>query len=322
LTSWLLREGSVRVVPILDRIVLIFLKILYIGFYVFLRVSLRIVLGKKGRDKLLAEKGIRFNYELDIIPVFSLFKLFYSILRFLRFDKPLLLRINVPKYDYKAYCPINKNDLISMTVREDEIIEKFRPKEGDVIVDIGAHFGRYTIIGSKRVGINGKVISIEADPTNFELLNRNIRLNKLTNVICLNYAVYSKETKIKLYLPNEQLGHTIYNTVMSNRAQTQEKFVEVEANTLDYLLQSNGIKQEEVNWIKIDVEGAEYEVLKGANDILSKSRDISLLIEIHNLSGNINLYNPIIEYLNLYHFKIDFEKIHDGGERHIVARKQ
>ncbi|HEY9386361.1 MAG TPA: FkbM family methyltransferase, partial [Nitrososphaeraceae archaeon] len=154
------------------------------------------------------------------------------------------------------------------------------------------------------------VISIETETTNFELLNRNIRLNRLTNAISLNYAAYSKEAKIKLYLPNEQqLGQSIYNTIMSDRAQSKEKFVEVKANTLGYLLQSNGIKQEEVNWIKIDVEGAEYEVLKGAKDILSKSTDISLLIEIHNLSGGTNLYKPIIEYLNLYHFKIDFEKI-------------
>jgi FkbM family methyltransferase len=66
------------------------------------------------------------------------------------------------------------------------------------------------------------VISIETETTNFELLNRNIRLNRLTNVISLNYAAYSKEAKIKLYLPNEQqLGQSIYNTIMSDRAQSK-----------------------------------------------------------------------------------------------------
>ncbi|MCC2648978.1 MAG: putative methyltransferase FkbM family, partial [Nitrososphaeraceae archaeon] len=189
----------------------------------------------------------------------------------------------VPKYGYKAYCPINKNDLINMTIREDEIIELFTPKEGDVVIDIGAHIGRYTIIGAKRVGTNGKVVAIEANPSNFEMLNRNIKLNRLTNIISLNNAVYSKETKIKLYLPGEELGHTTY--------------------------------------VKIDVEGAEFEVLKGATNVLSKSKDIALLIEIHNLSGGTNLYRPIIEFLNLYNFKIEFEKSHDGGEKHIILRK-
>jgi hypothetical protein len=87
-------------------------------------------------------------------------------------------------------------------------------------------------------------------------------------------------------------------------------------------LQSKGIKQEDVNWIKIDVEGAEFEVLKGATNVLSKSKDIALLIEIHNLSDNINLYRPILEFLNLYNFKIEFEMSHDGGEKHIIVRKQ
>ena len=57
-----------------------------------------------------------------------------------------------------------------------------------------------------------------------------------------------------------------------------QKYIEVKANTLDSLLLENGIK--EVNWIKIDVEGAEFEVLKGATNKLLSSKDISLLIEI------------------------------------------
>jgi FkbM family methyltransferase len=322
LTKWLLREEPLRVVPFMDRIVVIFLKFLYIIFYLVIRISLRIVLGRKRRDELMVKRGIRFNYELDIIPTFLLIKISYSILRFLKFGRtPFLLRITVPKYDYKAYCPINKNDLLSMTIREDEIIERFNPKRGDIVIDIGAHFGRYTIIASKRVGLNGQVVAIEADPNNFEMLNRNIELNKLTNVIALNYAVYSRPAKIKLYLAGQESGHTIYSTVMSDRAQSEEKFVDVEANTLDLLMQSNGIKQEDVNWIKIDVEGAEYEVLKGATNILSKSKDISLLIEIHNLSLGMNQYKPISEFLNSYHFKIDYEKTYEGGERHIIARK-
>ena len=77
----------------------------------------------------------------------------------------------------------------------------------------------------------------------------------------------------------------------------------------------------DVNWVKIDVEGAEFEVLKGASNVLSKSKDIALLIEVHNLSGGTNLYRPIIEFLNLYNFKIEFEKSQDRGEKHIILRK-
>ena len=242
------------------------------------------------------------------------------MIKFLGFANPFLLKISVPKYGYKAYCPINKNDLISMTIREDDIIEYFTPKEGDIVVDIGAHIGLYTIISSKRVGANGKVVAIEAHPGNFEMLNRNIKLNQLTNVIPLNYAVYSKETKIKLYLPSGESGFTKYNTIMPNWINTQEKFVEVNANTLDYLLQLNKIRQEEVNWIKIDVEGAEFEVLKGATNVLSKSKDVAILMELH---GPPHIYRPKVEELvNLYNFKIEFEKSYEeNGSMHIIMQK-
>src|ERR687889_2131515 len=252
--SWWLRETKGAAIS--DKFYLSFLKVIYRG----LRFSFKIVLGKKRTDMFYAKRGINFK---DFA---------YRSIKFLKKGDPLTLEIHVPKHDYNIYCPLNKEDFIVMTRHEDEIIERFLPKQGDIVVDIGAHMGRYTIIASKRVGTNGKVVAIEAHPGNFEMLNRNIKLNQLANVISLNYAVYSKETKIKLYVPGEESGNTIYNTLISDRATNEEKFVEVNANTLDYLLQSKGIKQEEVNWIKIDVEGAEFEVLKGAANILSKSK--------------------------------------------------
>ena len=107
---------------------------------------------------------------------------------------------------------------------------------------------------------------------------------------------------------------------MQNWINTQEKFVEVNANTLDYLLQLNKIRQEEVNWIKIDVEGAEFEVLKGATNVLSKSKDVAIMIELH---GTPHIYRPKVEELvNLYNFKIEFEKSYEeNGSMHIIMQK-
>src|SRR5215211_2923344 len=318
LTVWLTKQEPIRVVPLFDKIAVFLVKMIYLLSYLILRLSLRIALGKKRRDRVFDKKGLTFNYEFDAILSFYMIKFLYSIIKFLRLANPCLLKISVPKYGgYKAYCPINKNEFINMTIREDDIIEHFTPKQGDIVVDIGANIGRYTLIASKRVGTNGKVVAIEAHPGNFEMLNRNIKLNQLTNVIPLNYAVYSKETKVKLYVPGEESGYPVYNTIMSNRARNEEKFVDVNANTLDYLLQSKGIKQEQVKWIKIDVEGAELEVLKGATNVLSKSKDIALLIEVHGL----NNYRPVVEFLSLYDFKIQFEKSHYSGDKHIILRK-
>jgi hypothetical protein len=77
--------------------------------------------------------------------------------------------------------------------------------------------------------------------------------------------------------------------------------------------------------MKIDVEGAELEVLKGAHNILSNSKRIKLLIEIH---GTNKLYKPIVEILDSYNFKIIFEKSMPGyrsgdriGVKNIIAEK-
>ena len=184
--------------------------------------------------------------------------------------------------------------------------------------------GIHTLIAVKRIGLEGKVISIEADPKNFDMLNKNIKLNELSakNVITLNYAASSNKSKVKLSVPEKESGHTIYSSIITSRAPT-EKFIEVNANTLDNLLYENRISVEQVNYIKIDIEGAELEVLKGAANVLSKSKDISLLIEIHDVVGNgRTLYGPIMDLLNNYNFKKEFEKVYDNGEMHIIVRKQ
>ena len=310
--SWLRHSEGIN---LSDKLLLFFIKLYYLALISFLRLAL----GKTRSKRLILKRGLDFG------------AVWYKSYRFWKMREKKrheLLKFKMPKHGFEFYCRKNKDDFKTMTFHEDDILTyHFIPKEGDIVVDVGAHIGPYTIIASKRVGLGGKVVAIEADPGNFDLLSRNIGLNKLSNVIALNYAAYSEEKKIKLYSPSgggeESSSYTKYNTIMLDRARDDEKFVEVKANTLDYLLLSkNMIRQEEkVNWIKIDVEGAEYEVLKGAKDILSKSSNVTLLIEIHNLSAGNVLYQPILEFLSLRNFKIEFEKASESGERHIIARK-
>jgi FkbM family methyltransferase len=245
----------------------------------------------------------------------------YSSTKIFGVDKTLLLEIYVPSHNYRIHCPLNKEDFIVMTKHEEEIMGLFRPNEGDTVVDIGAHMGRYTITSSKSIGASGKVIAVEAHPYNFRILQHNLRLNKLKNVSALNCAVYSKKARLKLYLPDEDLGYTMHHSLMTNYLtskysnEIQRRYIEVEADTLDNLLKVRGIN--EVNWIKIDVEGAEYEVLKGAKEILSANKDISILVEVHGK----DTYGPTIELLRSNNFDIEFEKTYDNGEKHVLGRK-
>ena len=310
-STWWLKET--KGATLFNKFILSSIKVIYLGS----RFLLKLALGKKRRDRIYVQKGINFK---DFL---------YKSLKFLGMYNFALVEIYVSKYNYKACCRLNKEDIIASTIHEDLMLDYFTPKQGDVVVDLGANIGRYAIIASRRVGTNGKVIAIEAHPRNCEIINRNIKLNGLNNVIALNYAAYSKETKLRLYTPDEELGYTMHHSIMFNylsprfnMEKEEGKYVEVNANTLDNLLEQNGIRPENVNWIKIDVEGAEYEVLRGAHNVLSNSNDLTLIIEVHG-SNNNNKYKSIIELLDLYHFKIKFEKTYVGGDvyKHVILRK-
>jgi FkbM family methyltransferase len=253
----------------------------------------------------------------NVISSYDVIRFFYKLMNLLKVKNLTLLKVYSKAHNYKYCCRVEDFN----PDREEDILKLFCPKEGGIVVDVGAHIGKYSIIASKMVGSKGKVIAIEAHPDNCDILKQNITLNKLSNVIVLNCAAHSTETLVKLYEPGQEDGFTIYNTIMTDRPSLNtQRYIEVKANTLDSLLLEKGIKQ--VNWIKIDVEGAEFEVLRGATAILSSSIDISLLIEIHNVgANNKTFYEPIIELLESKNYKMSFEKVYGTDERHIIMKK-
>jgi FkbM family methyltransferase len=278
-----------------DKFLFSILKIYYRG----LRVKSRLLVRKKNRRNTLSKIDFK-----DLLAKFV--------------GKDSMIVCEVPKYGYKSYCRTrnNFNDLVIMTIHEDDVLQLFNPREGDIVVDVGAYLGRYTLTSSRRVGEYGKVISIEADPDHYNMLNKNLKLNKMSNVIAINCMVGSKDTYIKY---QELVGREIHETEIKQFGNNK-----IHINSLDNLLiQERGI--DKVNWIKIDVEGAELEVLNGAHNILTNSKRIKLQIEIHGIS---HLYKPIVELLNSYNFKIIFEKDEPNyksvdriGAKQIIAEK-
>jgi len=95
---------------------------------------------------------------------------------------------------------------------ETELVRK-EVKKGDVVLDIGANIGYYTLIFAKLVGQEGEVLAFEPDPNNFALLKKNIEINGYRNVSLLQKAVSNRSGKIRLYLSDSNPGaHTIYDS--------------------------------------------------------------------------------------------------------------
>jgi len=147
----------------------------------------------------------------------------------------------------------------------------FKPNKGDVVIDVGAHVGKYSLPAAKLVGGNGKVIAIEAHPENFKALQTNILLNEFKNIIALNIAAFNQDNK-KLSLSGSR------DSEFSLKSNLGENCVEVETRKIDSILQELGI--ETVNWVKIDVEGAEVEVLQGMEKVIACSQNLKMLVEV------------------------------------------
>jgi len=169
---------------------------------------------------------------------------------------------------------------------ETEIVKKII-KKGDVVVDVGANIGYYTLIFAKLVGKEGKVFAFEPEPTNFNILKKNVKINEYENVTLINKAVSNKTGKMTLDLDEiNKGGHSISKN-------NSEKTIEIESIRLDDYFKTYYGK---INFIKLDIEGAEVEAIKGMSEILGKNEEANIMAE-YNPQSLSNLGTNSEEYL-------------------------
>jgi FkbM family methyltransferase len=143
-------------------------------------------------------------------------------------------------------------------------------KPGATVIECGAHHGAQTILLSRWVGSTGKVIAVEPIPENVAILRKNIELNKLTNVVVVDKAVGSSSG----YLPMKLRSNGAVSP-KSGAAKTKQ----IESITLDRLAEELKVVP---TFIKIDVEGYEYQILEGSRSLLLKHP--AVFVEVHTLS--------------------------------------
>jgi FkbM family methyltransferase len=152
-------------------------------------------------------------------------------------------------------------------------------RPGMVCMDIGANAGLFTLHMATRVGDAGKVYAFEPTATTFQWLQRNIALNGLRNVVAENVAVAEQAGTVDLYIgpPNLCVYNSIAPVVHPGATDGQFLRVGVPAISIDDYCATHGVCR--VDCVKIDVEGAESQVLVGMRRVLEKNGPIVLLIE-------------------------------------------
>lgn len=183
-------------------------------------------------------------------------------------------------------------------------------QEGMTFLDIGSHFGFFTLLGSHLVGENGKVLAFEPTPNTYRQLQKNVA--NCPNVDVYNCAAYSVDEKIRFY--DYGLTESAFNSVFGprkdNKTPMPKSEITVQARKIDSILMEMGSKK--IDLVKIDVESSEINVLKGMMETLKGFRPNLVLevgdFEVNGASNSRDVVRLLVQ-MNYLAYEISGEKI-------------
>jgi FkbM family methyltransferase len=178
-------------------------------------------------------------------------------------------------------------------------------KKGDVVIDVGANIGYYTLLFAS---LGKKIVAIEPDPYTFSLLKKNVQVNNYGNIELIEGAATDYAGECRLYLSNtNKSNNSIYDPRNNNRT------ISVPAVKLDDKVKGR------VDFIKIDVEGAEFKVILGALNILKSNNRLKILSEFYPKGIKMNGMNPE-EYLSV--LESSGFKFYDINQKRLTSKAE
>ena len=192
-------------------------------------------------------------------------------------------------------------------------------KPGDVFIDVGAHVGYFSVLAAALVGPAGQVVSFEPEPGNYAQLSEHIRLNGLTQVLPRHCAAGAQEAVLDLHInADNDGGHALWDVRLhayNERSRATPRAHPVFVTTLDRVL--GAVTRGRVKAIKIDVEGNEHSVLRGARQTLETHQVPYVIAEV-NRTG-LELLGTSETGLRAFMTMLGYETwLLHGGEPHLL----
>jgi|TARA_B110000467_G_scaffold139976_1_gene139717 FkbM family methyltransferase len=191
--------------------------------------------------------------------------------------------------------------LIEIFVEKAYFHEGFEIQNEDIIIDVGGHIGIFSMYAAQFCKA-GKIFCFEPLPDNFQILKSNVMKNNLENIFIENSAISNKNHNLKFYQSNDDFAG-------GSLLKKSNNFFEVKCNTLEQIFENNTIKK--CNILKMDCEGAEYEILLNLpKKIISKIDKIYL--EYHDINSSDYSVKSIIDILEINDFQVLKVPVEEG----------
>jgi len=164
--------------------------------------------------------------------------------------------------------------IVTLGEYEEETTKLFHEiiREGMTVLDLGANIGYYSLLAGSLIG-TGKVFAFEPFPETFSLLRRNIQINGFTNITPINKAVSNLIGKQKFFSVNDPTSNSLFQKASGESTKT----IEVDSITIDAFVYENKLT---VDVVKMDIEGAEIQVLAGMNKTIINNPNIKIIAEL------------------------------------------
>jgi FkbM family methyltransferase len=179
---------------------------------------------------------------------------------------------------------------------------------GDCVLDIGANIGYFTLLSSRLVGKTGQVHAFEPSSRVMQRLKKNIEINALNNVILHEVAISDRCGNVEFYVASrENLGLSS----MRNLGPASAEKTEVRSFSLDSLL----VSLPKVKLVKIDVEGAEFLVLKGMKALIERDKPY-IILEVTNtfleeMHSNVAMVHKVLKEHQYVVYKLNNGRIEE-----------
>jgi len=188
-------------------------------------------------------------------------------------------------------------------------------EKGIICVDIGANIGYYSTLYSKLVGQKGKLISIEPSPINFKYLEKNLQLQKNKNYTLFNCACGNKDGIVKFLLDERANKCRVIQD--KDEISYKNSVIEIPVRKLDDIVEETNLKN--IDFLKIDVEGYEWNVLQGAIKSLKKFVP-TIQIEIHLSILGSTKTKQVLQFLKDLNYSVIYHDI--GGDEGVFLRRK